>query len=86
MKWDTRGMGLGFMYRPLRRPAQGKHVNLLGLTVHLNQVVLNITAVPGAGSLLGNLLCDVAGLLNGGNLNGLLTQIVGLLNQILASL
>jgi hypothetical protein len=55
-------------------------LNLLGLTVHLNQVHLNITAVPGAGNLLGNLLCAVAGLLNG---NGPLTQITTLLNQIL---
>lgn len=61
-------------------------LNLLGLQVHLNQVVLNITAVPGAGNLLGNLLCDVANLLNGGNLGSLLTQLTGLLNQILAAL
>lgn len=61
-------------------------LNLLGLTVHLNQVVLNITAVPGAGNLLGNLLCAVANLLNGGNLSNLLTQLTGLLNQILAGL
>lgn len=61
-------------------------LNLLGLTVHLNQVVLNITAVPGAGNLLGNLLCDVANLLNGGNLSNLLTQLTGLINQILAGL
>jgi hypothetical protein len=41
-------------------------LNLLGLQVHLDRVVLNITAQPGAGNLLGNLLCAVAGLLNGG--------------------
>ncbi len=62
-------------------------LNLLGLTVHLNQVVLNITAVPGAGNLLGNLLCAVANLLNGGGaLSTLLTQLQTLLNQILAAL
>jgi len=61
-------------------------LNLLGLQVHLNQVVLNITAVPGAGNLLGNLLCDVAGLLNGGNLSGLLTNVSGLLTQIVGLL
>lgn len=62
-------------------------LNLLGLTIHLNQVVLNITAVPGAGNLLGNLLCDVANLLNGGGaLSTLLTQLQTLLNQILAAL
>ena len=60
-------------------------LNLLGLTVHLNQVVLNITAVPGAGNLLGNLLCAVANLLNsGGPLSTLLNNLVTLLNQILA--
>jgi hypothetical protein len=39
-------------------------LNLLGLVVHLNQVVLDITAVPGAGNLLGNLLCAITGLLD----------------------
>ncbi len=62
-------------------------LNLLGLTVHLNQVVLNITAIPGAGNLLGNLLCAVANLLNGGGtLSTLLNQLTALLNQILAAL
>ena len=61
-------------------------LNLLGLMVHLNQVVLNITAQPGPGNLLGNLLCAVANLLNGGNLTNLLTQLTGLLNQILGAL
>lgn len=55
------------------------HLNVLGLVVDLNQVVLNITAVPGAGNLLGNLLCAVAGLLDGSGLNSLAT----LLNRIL---
>jgi hypothetical protein len=58
-------------------------LNLLGLTVHLDQVVLDISAVPGAGNLLGNLLCAIANLLNGG---GPLNQIVNLLNQILAAI
>ena len=61
-------------------------LNLLGLTVHLNQVVLIITAVPGAGNLLGNLLCAVANLLNGGNLTTILDTLVGDLNSILAAL
>lgn len=56
-------------------------LNLLGLVVHLNQVILNITAQPGA--LLGNLLCSLAGLLNGGTP---LAGLVNLLNQILAAL
>jgi len=58
-------------------------LNLLGLVVHLDQVVLDITAQSGAGNLLGNLLCGVANLLNGG---GPLSQIASLLNQILAAL
>src|SRR4029453_11574088 len=40
-------------------------LNLLGLTVHLNTVVLDITAISGPGNLLGNLLCAIAGLLDG---------------------
>ena len=64
-------------------------LNLLGLVVHLDKVVLDITAEPGPGNLLGNLLCAVAGLLDGGNtgLNGLLNQLVAaFLNQLLGAL
>src|SRR5690242_13675296 len=62
-------------------------LNLLGLVIDLNQVVLTIAAVPGAGNLLGNLLCAVANLLNGGGpISALLNSLVGLLNQILAAL
>jgi hypothetical protein len=60
------------------------NLNLLGLVVTLNEVHLNITAVPG--SLLGDLLCDVANLLNGGGVGGLLSEISALLNEILAAL
>jgi hypothetical protein len=59
------------------------NLNLLGLVVTLNQVTLNITAVPGAGNLLGNLLCAVANLLNG---TGGLASLSALLNEILAAL
>lgn len=59
------------------------HLNLLGLVVDLNQVNLNITAQPGAGNLLGNLLCDVANLLNNG---GALATIATDLNNILNAL
>jgi hypothetical protein len=58
-------------------------LNLLGLLVHLDQVVLNIDAESGPGNLLGNLLCAVTNLLNGGGSLGLVTT---LLNQILALL
>jgi hypothetical protein len=59
------------------------HLDLLGLVVDLNQVHLTITAVPGAGNLLGNLLCAVANLLNG---SGTLGGLSNLLNRILAIL
>jgi hypothetical protein len=61
------------------------HLDLLGLVVDLNQVVLNITGQTGAGNLLGNLICAITGLLDGG-LGGALGQIVTLLNQLLAIL
>jgi len=59
------------------------HLNLLGLHIDLNQVVLNITAQSGPGQLLGNLLCDIAHLLDNG---GALQSIVNDLNQILTQL
>ena len=49
----------------------------------LNKVVLKIVAVSGAGNLLGNLLCAVVGLLDGG---GLLAEVSNILNSILAIL
>jgi hypothetical protein len=58
-------------------------LDLLGLQVHLDQVVLNIDAQSGPGQLLGNLLCAITNLLNGG---GPLTALQGLLNRILAIL
>lgn len=62
-------------------------LNLLGLEVHLNEVVLDITAQQGSGNLLGDLLCAVTGLLdNNGGLSGALSGITALLNQILAAL
>ena len=54
-------------------------LNVLGLEVHLNQVVLDIVAQSGAGNLLGNLLCAVAGLLDGSGISGL----ANLLNRLL---
>jgi len=58
-------------------------LTLLGLVVHLDQVVLDITAQPGSGNLLGNLLCGVAHLLDtnasGNALANFLNRILGLL-------
>jgi hypothetical protein len=58
-------------------------LDLLGLKVHLDKVVLDIVAQSGAGQLLGNLLCAVAGLLDSG---GTLSQLLGKLGQILDQL
>src|SRR4051794_40793225 len=53
-------------------------LNLLGLRIQLNQVVLDITAQSGPGNLLGNLLCAIAGLLdNNGLLSNLLNGLLG---------
>ena len=56
-------------------------LNLLGLRITTNQIVLDITAQSGPGNLLGNLLCAVANLLNSPN-----QTLVNLLNQILSIL
>jgi len=75
------------------------HLDLLGLKVDTSKICLDIAAQPGAGNLLGNLLSDVANLLNGGtplgtilgnltsaNLSTLLNGITGLLNGALGQL
>jgi hypothetical protein len=92
----------GYGGNPLVVPAQSCPIlnlvlgpldlNLLGLVVTLNQIHLNITAQGGNGNLLGNLLCAVANLLNGGGgglgatLTNLLNAITNVLNGILAGL
>jgi hypothetical protein len=58
-------------------------LDLLGLVIHLDRVVLDITAESAPGNLLGNLLCAIAGLLDP---PGPLSTIVNLLNQILDAL
>ncbi len=60
------------------------HLDLLGLVIDLAPVSLDITAVPGAGKLLGNLLCAVAGLLDGPG--SALGGIAALLNRLLTAL
>lgn len=61
-------------------------LNLLGLNVSLNQVVLDITATSGPGNLLGNLLCAVANLLNGSGSTTALQNLLNQLNALLGSL
>lgn len=59
-------------------------LDLLGLQVDLSQITLDVNAVPGAGNLLGNLLCAITGLLDnpGNTANG----IANLLNQVFSLL
>lgn len=72
-------------------------LNLLGLHVTLGggpnadqPIVLDITAVPGPGNLLGNLLCDLTNALNQGgllsSLNSQLQQLATTLNSLVALL
>ncbi|MFA9431984.1 hypothetical protein [Egicoccus sp. AB-alg2] len=58
-------------------------LDLLGLRVQLSQIDLDITAEPGPGNLLGNLLCAIAGLLDGVDLSGILND---LLQQLIDAL
>jgi hypothetical protein len=63
------------------------NLNLLGLKVHLAQVLLNVVAQSGSGQLLGNLVCAVAHLLDtGGTLSQLLSKLTAILNQLLMGL
>jgi len=63
------------------------HLDLLGLVVDLSPVHLDITAQPGPGKLLGNLLCAVAGLLDqSGGTGGALNGVSALLNRLLSGL
>lgn len=62
------------------------HLDVLGLVVDLAPVVLDITAVPGPGNLLGNLLCAVVSLLDFPALLGVVSQLLDVVNQILGGL
>jgi len=74
------------------------HLNVLGLTVDTSEICLNITAQPGPGNLLGNLLSGVAHSLDqglslsqilgqiGSDVNTLTTGLTGLLNGALGQL
>jgi hypothetical protein len=60
------------------------HLDLLGLVVDLNQVHLVITAVPGPGNLLGNLLCALTHILdNTGASNAAVQNLINILNGLL---
>jgi hypothetical protein len=55
------------------------HLDLLGLVVDLNEVILDITAQTGANNLLGNLLCALTGLFD---IPGAILGIINLINSI----
>jgi hypothetical protein len=64
----------------------GVELDLLGLNLDLD-LVLDLYAVPGAGNLLGNLLCAVAGLLDGpgllGNIGATVDRLLDRINNLL---
>jgi hypothetical protein len=55
------------------------HLDLLGLVVDLNEVILDITGQTGAGNLLGNLLCALTGILD---IPGAIAGIINLIDSI----
>ena len=62
------------------------HLNVLGLVIDLSAIHLDITAVSEVSALLGYLLCELVGLLDGIALGdllaGILQQILDLIEQI----
>jgi len=59
------------------------HLNLLGLKVDTSPICLNITAHPGPGNLLGNLLGGLSGILDTAGTATSLTGVLGQLNTTL---
>jgi hypothetical protein len=59
------------------------HLDVLGLVVDLSAVNLDIVAQSGPGKLVGNLLCAVVNLLNGGGSTTGLNALLDLLNNLL---
>lgn len=59
------------------------NLDLLGLVVDLSAISLDLTAVRGPGNLLGNLLCGVAGILDGLGALGDLGALLGRINDLL---
>jgi hypothetical protein len=60
------------------------NLNLLGLSVRTSEIDLRVDAVPGAGNLLGNLLCGITNILNPSSANA--GQLAAILNALLALL
>ena len=62
------------------------HLDLLGLTVDLAPVVLDINAEPGGGNLLGNLLCAVLGLFDGAAAIAAISQLLDSITNLISAL
>lgn len=62
------------------------HLDLLGLVVDLNEVILSITGETGAGNLLGNLLCALTGLLDGAGAFAAIINLIDTINNLLGSI
>jgi hypothetical protein len=60
-------------------------LNLLGLRIATSRIEVLIEAIPGAGNLLGNLLCAITGILDP-QANSPLSQLTAVLNALLALL
>jgi hypothetical protein len=61
------------------------HLDLLGLTVDLSQIVLDVNGVTGGGNLLGNLLCALLGILDPFAIIAAIGQLLDLINAILGA-
>jgi hypothetical protein len=60
-------------------------LDLLGLVLETEEIVIDLRAEPGPGNLLGNLLCAIVGLLDQTPLNvALINQILALINNLLS--
>jgi hypothetical protein len=59
------------------------HLDVLGLVIDLNRVVLNIVGQTGAGNLLGNLLCALVGILDGG---AILARFLSVIDELIAAI
>ena len=62
------------------------HLNLLGLVLDVAPIQIDLDAQPGAGNLLGNLLCALLGLLDGPALLSSIIQVLDQINAILGAL
>ena len=62
------------------------NLNILGLEVDLAPIVLDIDAIPGGGNLLGNLLCAVVGLFDGVAVIAAISNLLNVINGLLAGL